>query len=126
MTEIPKAEFARLSAHLQRASGCDRDLDRAIERVLGPCGGALDSSPAPAYSGSIPLCMSLVRRCLPDWRLHLGYGVRGIFPSAALSHRAGERFEASAPTVPLAILRALAETLQARLTEASGRPTAGR
>lgn len=121
VTKNPEAQFARLSARLQRASGSDRDLDRAIQRVLEPCGRALDSSPAPAYSGSVPLCMALVRRCVPDWRLHLGYGVRGIFPYAALSHRSGERFEASAPTVPLAILRALAGTLQARLAESSGR-----
>ena len=125
MNEDTNAELARLQARLQQATGSDRDLDRAIRRVLEPSGGASDSTPAPAYSGSVPLCMALVRRRLPDWRLHLGYGVRGIFPYAALSRRSDERFEATAPTVPLAILRALAATLQAHRPDSSSQPSAG-
>lgn len=124
MNKDSKAELARLLARLQQASGSDRDLDRAIRRVLEPPDGASDSVSAPGYSGSVPLCMALVRRLLPDWRLHLGYGVRGIFPYAALSHRGNQRFEATAPTVPLAILRALAETLQDRLQDSPSRPSA--
>jgi len=124
VTQASKAELARLLARLQQASGSDRDLDRAIRRDLEPSGGAGDeSSPVPAYSGSVPLCMALVRRLLPDWRLHLGYGVNGIFPYAALSHRGNEHFEAMAPSVPLAILRALVEALRAGRRVPSSRPT---
>jgi len=114
-------DLARLLARLQQASGSDRDLDLAILRVLEPSGETSRTETAPDYTGSVPVSMALVRRHLPDWRLHLGYGVRGIFPYAALSRRADERFEATAPTVPLAILRALVEALASRPTHAPGR-----
>jgi hypothetical protein len=110
-----RTQLARLLARLQQATGSDRDLDRAIQSVLEPTDRASQATSAPAYTGSIPLCFSLVRRYLPDWILHLGYGVRGIFPYAALSERTGKRFEATAPTVPLAVLRALVKTLEARI-----------
>lgn len=126
MNKNRRTQLAGLLARLQQATGSDRDLDQAIQSVLEPSGGVSEATTAPAYTGSIPLCFSLARRCLPDWTLHLGYGVRGIFPYAALSDRTDERFEATAPTVPLAVLRALVTTLEARpsVTSRPARPEA--
>jgi hypothetical protein len=56
-------------------------------------------------------CIALFRRVLPGWHWHIGHGPRGILPYAAVSKAADEpggiRLEAIAPTVPLALLRAL-------------------
>jgi hypothetical protein len=87
-----------LKALLRKANGADIDIDRAI---------AARFAVAPAdYSSSVDQCRSLVNQLLPGWRLHLGYGASGIFPYASLA-KGDEVIMAEAPTLPLAVLRAL-------------------
>ena len=115
-SESQTSQIAELLNRLQQANGSNRELDEMIERVFDSADEASKATSPPAYTGSAALSFALVRRQLPDWSLHLGYGVRGIFPYAALSRPGNERFEASAPTVPLAVLRVLMKTLAARAT----------
>lgn len=93
-----------LATRLAAASGADADLDAAIADVF-----RVASAP---FTASVADCRRLVTEVAPDGRLHLGYGASGVFPYAALI-RGADRATAEAPTVPLAILRALV---------ASGRP----
>jgi len=72
-----------------------------LERVLGRPAAEIALSPA----------------VLPGWAWHVGHGARGIFPYASLHPKcpAGDgsepRAEATAPTVPLALLQALVKAL---------------
>lgn len=92
------ADSEDLKAALWKANGADADIDRAIAQRYAV---------APVdYSSSIEQCRSLVDQLLPGWRLHIGYGVTGIFPYASLT-RGDEILVAEAPTLPLAVLRAL-------------------
>lgn len=86
-----------LNTALDRATGADPELDGKVAAAFGV--------PAARFSGSVDDCRALVAAVLPDWRLHLGYGVSGVFPYAVLSAH-GHRCQGDAPTVPLAILRA--------------------
>ena len=96
-------DLERLLVELQDASGADRALDRRIAAVLE--GLAADEA-APDYTASVDCCLALIGRVLPGWHWHIGFGPRGIFPYATLED--GEaRFEALAPTVPLALLQAV-------------------
>jgi len=52
----------------------------------------------------------LIKGILPQWRLHVGYGVSGVLPYASLT-RGDCHFEAEAATVPLAILRVAAKVM---------------
>jgi hypothetical protein len=90
------ADWQDLAAALTAATGGDHGLDRAIAEAFAQ---------APAeYTESVAACRSLVAVALSGWKLHVGYGVSGLFPYAALS--SGEiHLEAEAPTLPLAILR---------------------
>lgn len=88
-----------LSHGLTSASGADALLDAALAQVL--------DVPQDGYTGSVEACRRLVAAALPGWRLHIGYGASGIFPYAALVNDSRQRYAAEAPTVPLAILRAL-------------------
>ena len=100
--------FAELLKRIEGATGADRALDRRIAEVLDrpkPTEQALD------YTASVDHCIALIGRVLPHWAWHVGYGPRGILPYATL-HDEEERFEAVAPTVPLALLAAL---LKARI-----------
>ncbi|KAF0222400.1 MAG: hypothetical protein FD176_2722 [Rhodospirillaceae bacterium] len=95
-------DLRELSCRLNVSQGGNADLDRLVADFFAqPC---LD------YSESTEQCRALVRRVLPDWRLHLGFGVSGVLPYAALS--LGDRhYEAEAATVPLAILRSLMQAV---------------
>ena len=100
--------LAQLLKRIEGATGADRALDRQIAEVLdhaGPVEDVLD------YTASVDHCIALIGRILPHWAWHVGYGPRGILPYATL-HDEEERFEAVAPTVPLALLGAL---LKARI-----------
>ena len=87
---------------LVHAGGADPALDARLVETLGV--------PQAGYTASVEACQRLTADRLPGWRLHLGYGVSGVFPYAALTD-GEQRHAAEAPTVPLAILRALLETL---------------
>lgn len=72
---------------------------------------------APGYTASVDTCLALIGRALPGWRWHVGHGPRGILPYAVLTRDEGDgphrRAEAVAPTVPLALLRALVKARRA-------------
>lgn len=92
------AEKEDLTIALRNAQGADTKIDRTIAQIF-----AVASAD---YSSSVEQCRSLVGLLLPGWRLHMGYGANGIFPYASLS-KGDDVFTADAPTLPLAILRAL-------------------
>ncbi|WP_431855304.1 hypothetical protein [Azospirillum sp.] len=85
-------------AELKAATGADAALDQAIAEAF--------QAPPADYTESVERCRALVVSVLPGWHLHLGYGVSGILPYAELSN-GDQRHVAEAPTVPLAVLRAL-------------------
>jgi hypothetical protein len=96
---------------LARATGPDPDLDAAIAAQFG--GRPADPPPdPPPYTGSVDACIDLVHAQLAGWGWHVGFGPSGVLPYAAL-HDDTRRVEASAPTVPLALLRALVAALAA-------------
>lgn len=87
---------------LENATGADTDIDQMLAQVLGvECDG---------FSGDAVSSRKLAERILPDARLQVGYNVSGVLPNAVL-HDAGERISIVAPTVPLAVLRALTHAL---------------
>ncbi len=87
-----------LATRVARATGADTALDADI---AGHFGVALVD-----YTQSVPDCWRLANSVLPDWQLHTGFTATGLLPYAALS-KGDRRVAAEAPTVPLAILRAL-------------------
>ena len=111
-------ELERLLAEVKDASGADRDLDRRIAATLED---SAEDEAAPDYTASVDSCLALIGRVLPGWHWHIGFGPRGIFPYATLEE--GEaRFEALAPTVPLALLQVV---VSARLAGGGLRSGAG-
>jgi hypothetical protein len=96
------SELEALSARVAAATGSDRELDRELARLLT---GAAPAT-APDYTASVDRCVDLVHVALPGWSWHVGWDATGVLPYATL-HLGGRRFEARAPTVPLALLRAL-------------------
>lgn len=93
-----------LGARLRAATGSDRELDGAVAKLLDP-----DRATAPPdYTASVDRCVELVQRVLPGWSWHVGWDATGVLPYARL-RRAERLVAASAPTVPLALLRAAVE-----------------
>jgi hypothetical protein len=95
-------ELQALQQRVEAATGSDRELDRELARLLG--GGA--SAAPPDYTASVDRCIDLVHRVLPGWTWHVGWDATGVLPYATL-HRDSKLVQASAPTVPLALLKAL-------------------
>lgn len=95
--------WVRLSKQLDAVTGADRQLDADIALAF--------RAPDAGYTGSIDACRSLFARCLPDCRLHLGHGASGVFPYASIRND-DTTVLAGAPTVPLAILRAMASMMR--------------
>jgi len=91
-------DWTELGKRLVAAVGADEGLDEALAAAFG--------QPAGPFTASVESSRALAAAALPDWRLHLGYGVSGMFPYALLSN-ATTRIMSDAPTVPLAILRSL-------------------
>lgn len=86
------------------AFGSDPELDRRLARELG--------APPAAYTASIDAALDLIRHALPGWGWHLGWHADGIRPYASLHDRARTAHaQAAGPTVPVALLRAMAEAL---------------
>ncbi|MEK0085106.1 hypothetical protein [Benzoatithermus flavus] len=96
------SELEALGEHVAIATGSDRELDRELDRVLT---GDASTTP-PDYTASVDRCIDLVHLVLPGWAWHVGWDASGILPYATLC-RGRQRVEARAPTVPLALLRAL-------------------
>lgn len=99
-----------LLARLRTATGPDTALDWEIARVLGE--GVTGGEEA-AYTASIDRCFDLLHRVAPGWHWHVGFGVSGLLPYATLA-LGPRRFEASAPTVPLALLNVIVQVTLAR------------
>jgi hypothetical protein len=94
------SNWSALADKLNAATGPDAALDAIIADVFGVNFGR--------YTESIEHCRQLVAKVLPGWRLHVGFDGSGVSSYASVSN--GEnRVEATAPTLPLAILRALGE-----------------
>lgn len=93
-------DWSNLLVRLTAAVGPDADIDAAIT-------AAFSTTPA-GYTGSALECRRLVAAVLPGWRLHVGADGAGGMPYATVSNDE-HRVEAEARTVPLAILRCLAE-----------------
>ncbi len=105
-----KRDLAELQHKIASANGGDKDLDSRIASYLDDPSA---EDPVPNYTGSVDACIALIGRALPHWHWHVGHGPSGILPYAALtkevqaSDAISDRVEATAPTVPLALLGAL-------------------
>ena len=82
-----------------------RKLVAAIERALAELAGQ-DSADPPDYTASVDRCIELLHRLLPGWSWHVGWNATGVLPYATL-HRGEQRVEAAAPTVSIALLKAV-------------------
>lgn len=109
------SRIAALRKRIGRATGRDTKLDAAIADVLDPDNAAGE---APAYTSSVDACIALIHRALPGWGWHVGYGPKGVLPYATVAHE-NARFEATAPTVPLALLNALLAAKAAKAPQAA-------
>lgn len=118
------SDLPALLSRITAATGQDTALDARIGELLAPMNGA---HALPAYTASVDACLDLIRSTLPHWHWHVGHGPRGLLPYASLTKHVPAtnvvegRVEASAPTVPLALLGA---TVKAHI--ADGRDGEGR
>lgn len=112
-----------LERRIVEATGKDRDLDKLIASTLV---GTFGDKPSPDYTSSVDTCIALIGSILPEWHWHVGHGPRGIVPYASLRRSANPsggdlRVEASAPTVPLALLHAAVKAMIAERQRKKGR-----
>lgn len=102
---MPGSALDSLGEKIDAATGSDQEIDRQIARVF---------QIAPAdFSADVMAARQLVEHLLPEVTLKVGYDVCGVLPSATV-HAVSGRWTAVAPTVPLAILRAMMGALKAR------------
>jgi hypothetical protein len=103
-----KPKLEQLEVQISNATGEDDALDRMVADTLR--GG---DKTRRNYTASIDDCVELIETVLPEWHWHIGRGPRGILPYATLQRSAGaskepqNHVEATAPTVPLALLLAV-------------------
>lgn len=91
---------ADLSKRLATATGPSKALDRAVAAAFGV--------PLRDYSSSVDACLGLIHAVAPSAHWHIGRAADGVSVYARLSE--GEReVERTAITVPLALLRAVAD-----------------
>ena len=102
-------DIGELLGRIAAASGRDPALDEAIATVLDPHRPA---AAIPSYTGSVDQCLELLHRRLAGWHWHVGYGASGVLPYAAVA-RGEQRHQADGPTVPLALLAAIAKAAAA-------------
>ena len=109
-------ELEALESRIVEATGKDRNLDNLIAAMLGDI---KRDEPVPEYTSSVDHCIALIGVVLPEWHWHVGHGPLGVIPYAALRKgmNLGDadqlRVDASAPTVPLALLHAAVKALVA-------------
>ena len=96
------ARLQSLADAIAAATGRDDELDQSIADLLDP----EPPDPVPDYTASVEACIALIGRALPGSTWHVGYGADGVTPNAAVRQNHG-RHRAAAPTIPLALLRAL-------------------
>ncbi len=108
------SDLQNLGSRIGATTGPSRDLDHEIASAIDR---RSDGQQVREYTSSVDTCLTLIRRVLPDWHWHVGHGPRGILPYASLLKTSnpgdGEeiRVEATAPTVPLALLHAAVKAL---------------
>lgn len=85
-----------LLPRLEAATGPDTALDAALH--------------CDHVTASAETARAWAVAALPGWHAHVGFDASGVMPYAAFS-RDGCHVDATAPTVPLAILRAAAKAL---------------
>jgi hypothetical protein len=94
-----------LKEALHAASGADPALDARLATEFGAAPGA--------YTASVDAALVLLRHALPGWGWHVGWHANGVTPYASLHDAThASHVEAMAPTVPLALLKALAEAME--------------
>jgi hypothetical protein len=109
---MTKPKLEDLQKRVLAATGEDRELDRLISEALDH-----DGASTCHYSSSVDDCIALIGAVLPDWSWHVGHGPLGVMPYASLHRkttaddRSDMRVEATASTVPLALLRATVKAL---------------
>lgn len=123
MTPIP--DYDDIIGRVERATGGDRELDRAI-MVFAFGGGVRNALPLPEYTSSVDAALALVERKLPGYRWSVGAtGIRsGTHPDGKPAYVDGFRAgltkasplrplptAAHARTAPLAIILALLRAL---------------
>ncbi|MFC3096224.1 hypothetical protein [Alteraurantiacibacter palmitatis] len=94
--QATRQELRLLLSSIEAATGADRELDKAICEGLGLKDADLTGDAVASHEA--------VGQLLPRSQLRVGYDVRGILPRATLEQE-GARYDAVAPTVPLAIWR---------------------
>ena len=99
-------DLAALRTRVEAATGADHALDASLADHFGEAG------PPPDYTASVDRCLELIHAHLPGWAWHVGWNASGVLPYATL-HRSQHLVAAAAPTVPLALLRALLSALAA-------------
>jgi len=105
------SRLKRLEGEVAAATGADRHLDADIHETVY---GARHEE-VPPYTASVDACLLLIHDRLPAWHWHIGYGPRGLFPYAVLTHDPADedaKSEMMAPTVPLALLGAFIKALR--------------
>ena len=99
-------DLSKLLKRIQSATGRDDNLDGEIGRHLDNAYG--ETVGPPRYTASVDTCIGLIERVMPGWHWHVGYGPKGIMPYASLKNE-DKRYEATAATVPLALLTVVLE-----------------
>ncbi len=108
------SDLQSLEDRISTATGKDRDLDHMIATTFD-CLRA--GQPVPNYTASVDTCLTLINSILPDWHWHVGHGPLGILPYASMTQTTSPRnatqlrVEATAGTVPLALLHATVKAL---------------
>ena len=107
-----KTDPASLEKLVTQATGPDGKIDRAVADMFD---GGIEEGVVSPYTASVDACIALIQRTLPDWHWHVGHGPMGIIPYASMT-RDGDgagsgHVEATAPTVPLALLRVLVKAV---------------
>lgn len=107
-----KPDLAKLGSRIEQATGPSDQMDQAISAAFD---GDDKDSAVPAYTASVDACIALIQRVLPAWHWHVGHGPMGIVPYASMTQNTKSadplHVEATAPTVPLALLGALFKAL---------------
>lgn len=118
MTE--RSKLKALERLIGDATGAGPKLDMSIASTLGGIAAGAD---VPNYTSSVDSCIQLIADHLPHWHWHIGHGPAGIVPYASLRRDTGAggvkglRIEASACTVPLALLHAAIKALDIELQD---------
>ncbi len=91
-------DWAALEDRVGKAKGGDVQLDHDLCLAMGVANQPVTQS--------VEAARALVQEGAPGWHLHVGFDATGLFPYAALT-KADTHVEASATSVPLALLGAL-------------------